>query len=118
MQLEQISSLLGIIIIFGLVLYGSYFVSKKIAKFSLGANQSRYMKIVDRIVLGQDRYAAIVTVGERYFLLGISGETMTLLSELSKDDMVLLEGPNKTLPETLNFKEILKKLGHDKDTES
>lgn len=115
MQIEQISSLLGVIFIFLLILYGSYFVSKKVAKVSLRENQSKYIRLVDRMMLGQDKFIAIILIGNRYFLIGTSGDEITLLGELEQEDLQKLETPDNPLAEALNFKEILKKLGHEKE---
>lgn len=114
MALEQVSSLIGVIIVFLLILYGSYVVSKKVAKISLKDNRSKYMKLHDRIMIGQDKYISIISIGDKYFMIGSSEDGIQMLAELEEKDLVALDS-SASLPEHPNFHELLKKLGWDKE---
>lgn len=113
-KLEQIGSLAGIFIIFVLILYGSYICSKKTAKLSFGGNCSKYMTVVDRIPLGKDTYAVIISLGERLFLVGVGTGGAELISELSDKDLEERLKPESLFKDTINFKEMLKKINRDK----
>ena len=109
--------MLGILIIFILVLYGSYWCSRKVSKLSFQGRQSGYMKVLDRLVLGQDGYVTIIQVGMRYFLVSTSKEKTTFLAELKEEDLEALPAPDRGMSPEFSFKEILKKAGRSKDTE-
>lgn len=115
-QIGQIASFLAVFIVFVLILYASYICSKKVAKISLRENQSKYMKLVDRIVVGQDKHVSIVSIGGRYFLIGTSANSITMLTELDQENLIESEIPETSFPGAESFKEIFKKLGRDKET--
>lgn len=117
MSLEQTSSLIGVVFIFLLVLYGSYVVSKKVAKMSLRDSRSKYMKFHDHIMIGQDRYVAIISVGDRYFMVGSCENGINMLAELEEKDLKAENGPAGYAVHP-SFKEIIKKLGKDKNTKA
>lgn len=110
MPLEQVGTLLGVILIFVVILYGSYYVSKKIAKISLRDSQSKYMKLHDRIMIGQNKYISIISVGERYFMVGSSDNGMNLITELEEKDLPVLEQASYPTAAHLDFQEIIKNI--------
>lgn len=117
MNMGQIGSMIVMMIMFALVLYGSYYCSKKVAKISMRENHSKYMKLEDRLMVGQDKHVAIVSVGGRYLMIGISSSEITVLKELQPEDLVLVGNPQSTFPPGAAFKDILKSLGRNKDSE-
>lgn len=114
--LAQLSTLFGTILLFVLILYGSYYISKKVAKISARDNQSKYMKLQDRIMIGQNKYISIISIGERYFVIGSSDNGMNLITELDQDDLQELKQTGYSISEHLNFQDILKNLGRNKNT--
>lgn len=117
MPLEQIGTLLGVILVFVVILYASYYCSKKIAKFSLRDNQSKYMKLHDRIMVGQNKYISIISVGERYFMVGSSDDGMDLIAELRKEDLPEVGSASPlSAAGHLDFKEILKNIKQKNNT--
>lgn len=117
MNIEQIGSVLVTIILFALVLFASYYCSKKVAKISMKDNHSKYMKLEDRLMVGQDKSLAVVTLGSKHFLISICANEISLLTELKEDDMTELQSPEYTFPAGIAFKDILKSLGRNKDRE-
>lgn len=80
-----------------------------------------HMQMLDRLPLAQDKSAAVIRVGSRYYLIGIASSQITLLSELSEED--IQKGVSELPPQTgaaagyESFKNILKKYKdrHTKD---
>jgi len=80
------------------------------------------MQMLDRLPLGQDKAAAIVRAGSHYYLIGIASSQITLLAELSEEDIQ----KDGSIPSPLSgtgdgyetFKNILKKYTdrHRKDS--
>ncbi|MEG0214739.1 MAG: flagellar biosynthetic protein FliO [Hungatella sp.] len=116
-QIKDISSYVIVLILFVLILYASYICSKKVAKISQRTNNSKYMKLVDRLMLGQDRCLAIVSIGEKYYAVGITAAGINLMTELESDDLIELEPPGNSFPENLNFKDIMNQLRRNKHSQ-
>ena len=70
--------------------------------------------IVETFRLAQNKYLQIIRVGEKYFSIVVCKDTVTLLGELTKDDITI---PDTKIGTTMSFQEILdkaKKLTHKK----
>lgn len=115
MSFEQTSSLIGVIVVFLLILYGSYFVSKKVAKMSVRESRSKYMRLHDQMMIGQEKYLAVVSIGGRYFLIGSSENGISLLTELEENDLASLQNSADSDTRPV-FKDLMKKIGKDKNT--
>lgn len=70
-----------------LVIYISYYCSKRIGQRMNRSSSSTYMRLVDQILVGQDRYIAIVQAGEKYLLLGITAGQINLLTEVEEGEL-------------------------------
>lgn len=107
-MLKAIGSLIAVV----LILAGSYLVSKYIGRGMSKSSSSLYMRLLDQITLGQDRHIAIIQVGGKYLLVGVTAGQIQVLSELQDDDLIQLspeetgDGPN--IPD---FKTIMDKFG-------
>jgi flagellar protein FliO/FliZ len=45
------------------------------------------MQMLDRLPLGQDKSVAVVRAGSHYFLIGIASSQITILAELTEEDI-------------------------------
>nr|WP_317378094.1 flagellar biosynthetic protein FliO [uncultured Faecalimonas sp.] len=98
------------------VIYLSYLCSKYVGKTMNRSSSSTYMKLVDQIVLGQDRHIAVVEVGEKYLLVGITAGQINILTTLTKEELIpLADGQEEgKTPATPEFRKLLEKLNHTK----
>ncbi len=64
------------------------------------------MNIVDRIVIGQNKYLAIAEITNKYYLLSITERDVNILKEL--DDFQLKDEEEKT--DVMEFGSIINKL--------
>jgi flagellar biogenesis protein FliO len=87
----EIVKLIFCFVIFCVILWGAYAVSKWLASRSTIGFSSKYMKIIDRTQLSKDSFLCIAQIGQRYFLIGTSADGINLLTELSEDDLELLQ---------------------------
>jgi flagellar biogenesis protein FliO len=94
--------LAGIIFVLFLTYYGTRWISTKTSLSS----RSRYMNIVDRIVIGQNKYLAIAEITNKYYLLSITEKDVNIIKEL--DDFQLKYEEEK--PEVMDFSSIINKL--------
>lgn len=107
--MEGIVSAAGTLLLIVVILALCYVATRKIGKIQMGtgAGGGKYISLLDRQALGQDKAVALVKVGERYLLLGIAASQVSLLAEVPCDE-VTEEGPAEQ--EILDFKSIMEKL--------
>ena len=97
------------------IIYLSYLASKYIGKgMSLGSS-SRYMRMLDQMIVGQNRTLAVVQAGDRYLLLGVGPERIDMLLELSEEELIPIGGEDGE--QTVDFGRLLSKIGRKKDEE-
>ena len=88
--LGDIITVAGTLFTVAAILYLSYIVSKRVGKGMAAVHNSRHMKIIDRMFVGQDRSLLIVHIGGRYCLVGVSAAGIQFLSELEESDITEL----------------------------
>jgi flagellar biosynthetic protein FliO len=75
---------IGVLAVLILLFWGANFLKKKYGSGSLFA--AKNIKIEDVSALSPDSRIAVVRVGSRLFLLGITASNITYLTELSAED--------------------------------
>lgn len=96
-----------------LIIYLSYLSSKYIGKNMNKSSSSRYMRLIDQITVGQDRHIAIMQVGDKYLLVGITAGQINVLSEMQDEDLLPLSPESQgTGVKSPDFKEMMEKLGN------
>ena len=80
------------------------------------SSSSTYMKLVDQIVLGQDRHIAVVEVGGKYLLVGITAGQINILTTFEKEELIPLENDrgSEERSGSQEFRKLLEKLNHAK----
>lgn len=71
-------------IVIGLI-FLTYWVTQKLGLPTLNAGNSKNFKVIDRMVLGREKYLAVVQLQEKYYLIGVSDQQISLLKELGDD---------------------------------
>ena len=105
-MLSSISQFLTVIAIFVFVLAITYFTTRWIADFQKGRSFGRNMESIEAFKLTTNKYIQIVKVGDKYLVLAICKDTITMLTELTEDQ---IEKPEIKDPVKVNFKDILEK---------
>ncbi len=98
------------------IIYLSYICSKYLGKGIVRSSSSQYMRMVDQMMVGQNRTLVIVQAGGRYLLLGVGPEQIQTLAELSEEDLLPLGSTDGGEP-ALDFGRILSRIGRKKDGE-
>ncbi len=102
-RLSSIASLFGILAVCILVIAASYFFTRFVGGRQLSQQKNSNFKAVDTFHLAQNKYLMLIQVGKRYFVIAICKDTVTMLSELSEDDITVWR---KNVQGTANFKSI------------
>lgn len=115
-MMEGIGTAVSTLLIVILVIYLSYVGSKMIGKGFRGKRNTRYMNMVDQLVVGQDKSIAIIKVGPNYYMVGITNNGITLLSNLEEEDLIELPIENMQMPESVkSFRNIVEKVENYKN---
>ena len=108
--IKSILKLIGLIILCILIIAASYYTTKFVGKRQIQGGSKSNFKSVDVFRITPNKYLQIVEVGNRYFCIAVTKESVTLISELSKDDIKVL--PADIKPKS--FKEQMNELMHRK----
>ena len=110
--IKSILKLIGLIILCILIIAASYFTTKFVGKRQIQGGSKSNFKSVDVFRITPNKYLQIVEVGKRYFCIAVTKESVTLISELSEDDLKV--HPAEIKPKS--FKEQMNELMHRKSS--
>lgn len=101
--------ILGLIMFAG-ILWLSYFATKNLAKkFSLNGKGGQNLKIIETVSTGRESRLLLVKAGEKFLLIGVTPSNLTLISELSGENIKDFESLNGVSASgTMDFSEALK----------
>jgi len=103
--------LLGVVLIFGSILFLAYVAAKYVGKKAAGAMKSKHMQVVEQISLGLDKRLILVRVGTDYFLFLSGKREFKMVARVTPDTTAELEhNEDKTSDEPVfDFRRILNK---------
>lgn len=61
--------------------------TKYVKNGTVGMRESKFMRIIDTIAVGQDRYMMIVEINNKYYLVGSTASEINILSEINGEDI-------------------------------
>lgn len=105
-RFDSIVQFITVIFIFVFVLAITYYTTKFTAGIQKGRMLSPNMEIIETFRIAQNKYIQIVRVGGKYYSIVVCKDTVTLLGEISKEEINISESQLGT---TMSFKEILEK---------
>ena len=105
---ESVVQLFTAIIIFVFVLFITFWTTKFIAKYQKQTMGSGNIEVVEVTRIAPNKYLQIIRVGERYFLVALGKDTVTMLSELEADQLELKKNAEGDV-QMIDFKSILEK---------
>lgn len=106
----SIIELVVLLIIFALVLFASYYVTKWIAKRGMPGNKQGNIEIIESFRLDQTKTIAIIRIGKKYLAVGMTKEGFEVLCEVGIDDLELPESLQSKEGGDVSFKEIMKQV--------
>ncbi|MDE6434362.1 MAG: flagellar biosynthetic protein FliO [Lachnospiraceae bacterium] len=114
-SLKSIGQLICAILLFLFVLFLAYLAARIAGSFQSGVmNKRGNIKIVEVFRLSNNKVIEIVKIGEKYLALAVCKESVTVLTELSADEIKEQEAAL----EPINFKDILETIKHEKKEKS
>lgn len=98
-------------VIVACIIYLSYLASKYLGRGMSKSTNSRYMRLIDQITLGQDRHIAVIQVGGKYLLVGVTAGQVNILSEVKDEELFPLAPEDESGgPQPMDFRKMLGKL--------
>ena len=96
-----------VLLLFLFVLLVTYWVTKWTAGYQRSQAANANMEVLETIRLSGNKYVQIVRIGRKYLAVAICKDTVTMLTEISEQDLVFRDG---CAPKTTGFKDILEKI--------
>ncbi|MBQ3786953.1 MAG: flagellar biosynthetic protein FliO [Lachnospiraceae bacterium] len=89
--MEGFIQLVTVIIIFGIVLAATYFVTVWVGNFQKAQFKGRNMELLEAMRLTPNQYIQIVRICGTYYILAVSKENVTMLGTLSEEEAALFD---------------------------
>ncbi len=104
--IDTAAQFLTIVVIFLIVLGLTYATTKWIANYQKVKNVNNNIEVIEVSKIAANKYIEIVRCGDKYLAIAICKDTVTMLCELEKEQILL---DMKQSREQNGFKEILEK---------
>lgn len=109
-RFDSIGQLLTVTLIFIFVLALTYFATKLTAGLQKGGLAGSNVEILETMKIASTKYIQVVRIGKKYYSYVVCKDSVTLLGELTEDDIALSDRDGTKPAVSLNFKEIFDKL--------
>ena len=86
--LESIVQLITVLIIFAFVLGITWISTRYIAGIQKDKYKTGNMELIETLRISNNKYLQIVRVGNNYFCMAVCKDTVTMLGEIQKEEMV------------------------------
>ena len=96
-----------VLILFVFVLGITYFVTKWIGGYQKSRSFNANVEVIETFHLANNKYIQIIRVGKKYLAVAIGKDSVTMLTEIPEEQLMLSEGVEDIQP---SFKELLDKL--------
>jgi flagellar protein FliO/FliZ len=106
-RLESIWQLLMVSIIFVVVLGMAYYTTKLISKLQRKQSFNDNIEVIETFKITTNKYIQIVRTGNKYLVIAVAKDTITMLSELDKEQ---LNFKSEAVEQKESFSEIFSKI--------
>lgn len=104
---ESLFQFLTALFIFIFVLAITFLTTKYIAAIQKGKVKAGNMELIETLRISNNKYLQIVRVGEKYLCMAVCKDTVTMLGEINKEEMVFHEN---NVDAGMEFQKILEKV--------
>ncbi|MCM1178735.1 MAG: flagellar biosynthetic protein FliO [Clostridium sp.] len=112
---KSIGQLICAILLFLFVLFLAYLAARIAGSFQSGVvNKRSNIRVIEVFRISNNKVIEIIRIGEKYLALAVCKDNVTVLTELSADEIKEQEAAL----EPINFKDILEKIKHEKKDKS
>lgn len=115
-QVDSFVQFVTVLLLFLVVLVITYGVTRWISGIQKTQMVGRNMEIVDTMRISSSKYLQIVRAGEKYLVIAVCKDTVTMLAEIPKEGLELQDSSQMN-GGYLGFREILEKIKNQNLTE-
>ena len=106
----SISQLITVILIFAFVLFITVFATKYVGSYQKMQGINRNLEVIETIRVTNNKYLQIVRAANKYIVIGIGKDEITMLTEIDEDELLRVSSEKGgNMKET--FSEIISKAG-------
>jgi flagellar protein FliO/FliZ len=105
MGLDNYLQTIALLFVFLLVCAATLVTTKWIANFQKQQNRNNNLEVLDTMRITANKYLQVIRVGDKYLAIAVCKDTITLLCELSEDQIK----PQENVGKKINFRELLEK---------
>ena len=91
---NSVVQFITVTIIFAIVLAITYFTTRWVGSYQKKQISRGNIKIAESLRISNNKILEIVNVGSRYYLIAVCKDTVTLIGEVDKDELKLIEQDN------------------------
>lgn len=113
-SLDSFVQFMTILLLFLFVLVITYVVTRWVSGIQKVQMTGKNMELVETMRISNSKYLQIIRAGEKYLVIAVCKDTVTMLIELSVDEISLDDG-NEV--KGLSFRKILDKMKHQTNPE-
>lgn len=103
--------LIGTFILFLVILYGAYYVSRILGSAQMKRSKGQNMTVIEVLPVGQQKTLQLVRVGKEYLIIGVTRDRITFVQSIDASGIDLAESKENIVP----FSSFLNKLIHKED---
>ena len=108
-SLDSFVQFITILLLFLFVLVITYVVTRWVSGIQKVQMTGKNMELVETMRISNSKYLQIIRAGDKYLVIAVCKETVTMLAELSADE-ISLDDDNEV--KSLSFREMLDKMKH------
>ena len=106
----SLSQLITVILIFAFVLFITVFATKYVGSYQKMQGINRNLEVIETIRVTNNKYLQIVRAANKYIVIGIGKDEITMLTEIDEDELLRVSSEKGgNMKET--FSEIILKAG-------
>lgn len=105
-RFESVWQLFTVSIVFIIVLGLTYYTTKWIAKIQKKQVYNKNIEVIETFKITANKYIQIIRTGDKYLVIAVAKDTITMLTEIDKDQLEL----SNLVEQNDNFSEILNKI--------
>ena len=111
---ESVARFITVLILFLFVCVLTYYTTRFTASYQKGRLKTSNIEVIEAFRIANNKYIQIVRIGEKYMAICVCKDTVTLLCELTEDEIIHTGQQDNAM--TVDFKELFEKMKQRKNT--
>ena len=103
---DSVLQFFTVLLVFIFVLGITYFTTRWIANYQKKQTKGKNIEVIESSRIGQNKFIQIVKTGDKYVVIGIGKNEITMLTELDSESLQL---PKEGESEGMDFKAVFEK---------